>query len=281
MIRVDAHHHVWRVGRGDYGWLTPDLSIYRDYRLPDLRPLLGDITATVLVQAAPTEAETAYLLNVARNSDGLVRAVVGWEDLGGRTAPDRIASLAADPHLAALRPMLQDIPETDWILRRELEPALRAMAAHTLRFEALIQCRHLRTMLTFCERHPELVVVIDHAAKPDIAHGVFQPWADEMRRIAEDTRAFCKLSGLITEAGKNWRTEDLRRYVDHLLECFGPDRLMWGSDWPVVELAGGYTAWRQATEDLLAASDESSRDAIMGGTAARFYGLNGEARTQS
>lgn len=276
MIRVDAHHHIWRVGRGDYGWLTPDLPIYRDYRLPDLRPLLGDITATVLVQAAPTEAETAYLLNVARNSDGLVRAVVGWEDLAGRNAADRIASLAADPHLAALRPMLQDIAETDWILRRELEPALRAMAAHALRFEALIQPRHLRTLLSFCARHPGLAVVIDHAAKPDIAHGAFQPWADDMRRIARETQALCKLSGLVTEAGKGWRADDLRRYVDHLLECFGPDRLMWGSDWPVVELAGGYASWRQTTHDLLAALDETSRDAIMGRTAVRFYGLNGD-----
>jgi L-fuconolactonase len=278
MIRVDAHHHVWRVGRGDYGWLTPDLPIYRDYRLPDLLPLLGDIAATVLVQAAPTEAETAYLLNVARNSDGLVRAVVGWEDLSGRTAADRIESLATDPHLRGLRPMLQDIPQTDWILDPALEPALQAMLACSLRFDALIQPRHLRTMLTFCARYPELPVVIDHAAKPDIAHGAFQPWADEISQVARETKAFCKLSGLVTEAGKDWRADDLRRYVDHLVGCFGPHRLMWGSDWPVVELAGGYAAWRRASEELLAGLDEPLRDAIMGGTAVRFYGLNGEGR---
>jgi L-fuconolactonase len=281
MIRVDAHHHVWRVGRGDYGWLTPDLPIYRDYRLPDLRPLLGDISGTVLVQAAPTEAETAYLLNVARNSDGLVRAVVGWEDLSGRKAPERIESLAADPHLRGIRPMLQDISETEWILDRALEPALRAMLGCSLRFDALIQPRHLRTLLTFCERHPEIPVVIDHAAKPDIAHGAFQPWAEEIGRIARETQAFCKLSGLVTEAGKDWHVDDLRRYTEHLLSCFGPDRLMWGSDWPVVELAGGYIAWRQATDRLLAALDEASRDAVMGGTAVRFYGLNSERRSQT
>jgi L-fuconolactonase len=278
MIRVDAHHHVWRVGRGDYGWLTPDLPIYRDHRLPDLRPLLGDITATVLVQAAPTEAETAYLLNVARNSDGLVRAVVGWEDLSGPKAADRIASLAADPRLRGLRPMLQDIPQTDWILDRALEPALQAMTACSLRFDALIQPRHLRTMLTFCARYPDLAVVIDHAAKPDIARGAFQPWADEISQMARETNAFCKLSGLVTEAGKDWRADDLRRYVDHLVDCFGPHRLMWGSDWPVVELAGGYAAWRQATVELLAALEEPLRDAIMGGTAIQFYGLNGDER---
>jgi L-fuconolactonase len=278
MIRVDAHHHVWRVGRGDYGWLTPDLPIYRDYRLPDLLPLLGDIAATVLVQAAPTEAETAYLLNVARNSDGLVRAVVGWEDLSGRTAADRIASLATDPHLRGLRPMLQDMPQTDWILDPALEPALQAMLACSLRFDALIQPRHLRTMLAFCARYPELPVVIDHAAKPDIAHGAFQPWADEISQVARETKAFCKLSGLVTEAGKDWRADDLRRYVDHLVGCFGPHRLMWGSDWPVVELAGGYAAWRRASAELLAGLGEPLRDAIMGGTAVGFYGLNGEGR---
>ena len=267
---VDAHHHVWQLARGDYGWLTPDLLIHRDYVLDDLRPLLGDITATVLVQAAPTEAETAFLLDVARASNELVRGVVGWADL---TEPDHIAALAADKQLKGLRPMLEDIAETEWILRPELEPALRNMASAVLRFDALIQPRHLRTMLRLCERHPDLPIVIDHAAKPDIAHRVFEPWGAEIALVAKETSAFCKLSGLVTEAASDWQIGDLRPYVDHLLETFGPSRLMWGSDWPVVNLAGGYEGWRSATMSLLGSPQASAHAAILGGTAARFYGF--------
>jgi L-fuconolactonase len=265
---------VWRIGRGDYRWLTPGMPIYRDYTLADLRPLLGDITATVLVQAAPTETETAYLLNVARNSGGLVRGVVGWEDLTARDAPARIAGLAADSMLKGVRPMLQDIADTGWILQPAIRPALRAIEAAGLRFDALVQPRHLPAILGLSARHPGLRMVIDHAAKPAIAAGTFQPWANDIARLARETNALCKLSGLVTEAAVTWRTDDLRRYIDHLLVSFGPARLMWGSDWPVVDLAGGYARWRDATTDLLHELTEADRDLILGGTAAMFYGLS-------
>jgi L-fuconolactonase len=273
-MRVDAHHHVWRIGRGDYGWLRPGVSIYRDHTLADLRPLLGDIAATVLVQAAPTEAETAYLLNVARNSGGLVRGVVGWEDLAARNAPDRImADHAHEPLLKGIRPMLQDIADTGWILQAAQQPALRAIQAAGLCFDALIQPRHLPAIRGLCARLPGLKVVIDHAAKPTIATGTLQPWADDIAAIARHTGAFCKLSGLVTEAGQHWHPEDLRPYVDHLLDCFGPHRLMWGSDWPVVDLAGGYARWRDATTSLLRDLSQEDQDLILGGTATAFYGL--------
>jgi L-fuconolactonase len=273
MMRVDAHHHVWRIGRGDYGWIPAGHPLHRDYRLADLRPLIGDITATVLVQAAPSEAETAYLLNVARNSEDLVRAVVGWEDLAARGVPERIATLAADPLLKGLRPMLQDIADTDWILQPRVQPALAAITQAGLRFDALVQPRHLPTLLTLATRHPELPLVIDHAAKPALASGAFQPWADDIARIARETAAFCKLSGLVTAASPDWQPGDLRRTTDHLLACFGPRRLMWGSDWPVVTLAGGYARWRDATLALLQELPNPDQDAILGGTAAAFYGF--------
>ena len=275
MIRVDAHHHVWRIVRGDYGWLTPDLPICRDYTLDDLRPLLGDMTATVLVQAADTEAETEFLLGTARQSGGLVRAVVGWTDLVHRNAPDHIAALASDPLLKGLRPMLQDIADTDWVLRPDAQPALQALAATGLRFDALVQPRHLSVLLQLHARHPTLRLVIDHGAKPDIAGGQWQPWANDIARLARETPARCKLSGLVTEARRDWRVDDLRRYTDHLVECFGPDRLMWGSDWPVVDLAGGFVRWRKASEALLSGISESDRAAIFGGTALNFYDLMG------
>jgi L-fuconolactonase len=270
MIRVDAHHHVWRIARGDYGWLSPDLPICRDYGLDDLQPLLGDITATVLVQAAASTAETAFLLDVARRSDGLVRGVVGWADL---TTPGQVAALAGTPLLRGLRPMLQDIPETGWILRDEIQPALRAMSEAGLCFDALIQPRHLPLLPRLCSAHPTLKLVIDHGAKPPIAFGSMQPWADDMARVARETEAMCKLSGLATEASAAWQTADLRPYVEHLVKCFGADRLMWGSDWPVVDLAGGYRRWRAASLDLLAGLSAADQEKVLGGTAARFYGL--------
>lgn len=275
MIRVDAHHHVWRVSRGDYAWLTPDLPIHRDYTLDDLRPVLGDITATVLIQAAPTEAETTFMLSVARESSGLVRGVVGWADFQNPDAPMRVASLAKEPLLKGLRPMLQDIPDTGWILRDDVQPAIKAMVAAGLRFDALVQPRHLPVLPDLCAQHPCLRVVIDHGAKPAIATGAWQPWADDIRRVANTTNAFCKISGLVTEAARNWHINDLRPYVDHLLRCFGPERLMWGSDWPVVNLAGGYQRWRDAASALTGDLSSDEQAAIMGGNAVTFYGVSG------
>ncbi len=270
MRQVDAHHHVWTIARGDYGWMSPELPIARDYALDDLRPLLGEIDATVLVQAADTEAETEFMLEVARGSAGLVRGVVGWTDLSAPRAPARIAELAAEPLLKGLRPMLQDIDDTEWILRPAVQPGLAAMARHGLRFDALLKPRHLPIIGEIAQRHPELAVVIDHAAKPDIANDAFQPWARHMQRLARDTPWCCKLSGLVTEARADWQIDDLRPYVDHLLASFGPDRLMWGSDWPVVTLASNYRRWRETAQALVLAP---MHDAIFGGTATRFYGL--------
>lgn len=274
-LRVDAHHHIWSVARGDYGWLTPDLPIHRDYGLEHLRPLLGDISATVLVQAAPTEAETRFLLDAARRSAGLVRAVVGWVELAAESAADRVAALAGEAALKGLRPMLQDIADTGWIVRPEVRPGLAAMERAGLRLDLLVQPRHLPLLPALADRHPGLPPVIDHGAKPRIAARAWQPWADDIARVARETPALCKLSGLATEAAPGWTAEDVRPYVDHLLAEFGPARLMWGSDWPVVDLAGGHARWRAATELLLAGLDGAARDAVLGGTAARFYGFAG------
>lgn len=271
---VDAHHHVWRLDRGDYGWLTPNLPIYRDYGLDDLRPKLGGIATTVLVQAAPTEAETRFMLDVAHSSAGLVRGVVGWTDFAAPDAPARIAALARDPLLKGLRPMLQDMEDLEWILHPAQQPALTAMTQAGLRLDLLVRPRHLNQIHRLAEVHPDLPVVIDHGAKPAIRIGLFQPWAGQMRYLARTTPWHCKLSGLITEANhRQWDLDNLRPYVDHLLACFGPRRLIWGSDWPVVNLAGGYAAWRDATQILLGGLSTEDRAAVLGGNAMRFYGL--------
>ena len=277
-LRVDAHHHVWRLARGDYGWLQPSAAlapIYRDFVLEDLRPLLAadDIAATMLVQAAPTEVETRFLLDVARQSRGLVQGVVGWADLESPAAIDALASLARDALLKSIRPMLQDLADPHWIAKPQVQPALGALTQLGLRFDALVKPANLRSLLEMLERHPDLKAVVDHCAKPDIAAGQWRPWADDIRTLAANTAAYCKLSGLVTEAGRDWTVARLRPYVEHVLECFGADRVMWGSDWPVLTLAADYPSWSRAADELIAQGSKAQQEAIRGGNARRFYGL--------
>jgi L-fuconolactonase len=277
---IDAHQHFWALHHHDYGWLTPQSgSIYRDFGPGDLAPLLDEagIDRTVLVQAAPSEAETRYLLNIA-TSTPQVAAVVGWVDLAARNAPDRLATLAANPLLRGVRPMLQDLPDPGWILGETLRPAITALAQLELRFDALVKPEHLQPLLRFLERNPDLRVVIDHGAKPAIRSGSLDAWARDMRVIARNTSAYCKLSGLVTEAKVDWQTEDLLYCVSHLLDCFGPDRLMWGSDWPVVELAGGYRRWHEAAHACVATLSVAERERIFALNAARFYALDADQR---
>ena len=275
-LRVDAHHHVWRLARGDYGWLTSELApIYRDFTLDDLHPLLAraKVEATVLVQAAPTVAETEFLLGVAHASDGLVRGVVGWVDLAAPDAEATLARLAQDPLLKSIRPMLQDIADTEWILRTEVDRGIAVIEEHALRFDALVKPPQLPALLRMAERHPGLPIVIDHGGKPAIVDRDWEPWASNIAELADHSQVVCKLSGLATEAGSGWTPRTLARYVDHLLACFGSKRLLWGSDWPVVNLAGGYHRWIRAAEQLLARLPDADRNAIFGESARQFYGL--------
>jgi L-fuconolactonase len=273
---VDAHYHVWSLARGDYGWLTPELApIYRDFSLADMAPLAqaAGITSSVLVQAAPTLAETQYLLDIARSSGGFVRGVVGWVDLSARDAPAELASLAVDPLFKSVRPMLQDLRDPEWILQSSVQTAVSLLPGLGVRLDALVKPAQLPVLLSMLDRNPDLDVVIDHGAKPDIARGAWEPWASLMRTAAAHPRVHCKLSGLVTEAGPQWTVDTLRPYVDHLLECFGAGRMLWGSDWQVVELADGYRRWREATGVLFAPLGANERDAILGENARRFYAL--------
>ena len=280
-MRIDAHQHYWRVARGDYGWLTPDMPIHRDFGPDDLAPHLASagIGGTVLVQAAPTEAETEYLLSIAK-AEASVLGVVGWTDFEAVDASERIAALAARPKLVGLRPMVHDLADDTWLTRREIDAAFEAMERHRLVFDALTRTRHLVPLLKRLGRHPELCSVIDHASKPRIASGDLDGWQHDMRVIARETDALVKMSGLVTEAGEDWSVEALRPVVDHLIDCFGPERMIWGSDWPVLTLACSYEAWWEETTELLRDLHEDEREAVLGGNAARLYELEpAEART--
>jgi L-fuconolactonase len=275
MLRIDAHQHFWTTGRNDYGWLTPALGpIYRDFLPQDLQPLLADanIDRTVLVQAAASEEETFFLLDMAAQTN-FVAGVVGWVDLEAANAPDRVAAMA-ELGVLGLRPMVQDIADTEWLLRPALRPALQAMISTDLRFDALIQPRHLPVLDQFVKLYPRLKIVIDHGAKPDIANGLIDDWAAGMQRLAAGSDIYCKFSGLVTEAGEGWTASNLTPYTQLLIDAFGPNRLMWGSDWPVVNLASDYASWNSLSDTLLAglASDQIAQ--IRGENAALFYGID-------
>jgi L-fuconolactonase len=272
-VRIDSHQHFWTLSRGDYGWLTEKLGpIYRDFGPDDLTPHLtrNGIDKTIIVQAAPTIAETQFMLGIAARTP-FVAGVVGWADFEAADAPQTIASLAADPLMVGLRPMIHDIADNDWMLREKLAPAFRALIEHGLVFDALVQPRHLPRLKALLERHPSLPVVVDHAAKPFIRERRLDPWRAEIAAIAAHPTAVCKMSGMATEAAPNWTAVDLKPYVDHLLDVFGPGRMLWGSDWPVLNLAGGYSRWMDATRILLKDLREHDRDAILGGNAAEIY----------
>jgi L-fuconolactonase len=272
---IDAHFHVWQLARGDYGWLDASLApIYRDITAADWREQAQPcgVDAGVLVQAAPTEAETAFLLREAA-LDARVLGVVGWVDWLAPDAPQRIRALAREPLLKGLRPMLQDIADPDWILQPALQPALETMAECGLVFDALVRSVHLPRLLALARRHPDLRVVIDHAAKPDIAGGEWQVWEQGLEALATHHSFACKLSGLLTECGPRHAVTAARRWARRVIECFGPDRVLWGSDWPVLELAASYRDWWEECQALLESFPSPQRSAILGGNAIRVYRL--------
>ncbi|NKX72067.1 amidohydrolase family protein, partial [Rhodobacteraceae bacterium R_SAG1] len=199
-MKIDAHQHFWALERGDYGWLTPELKpIYRDFLPDDLQPSLrrAGIEGTVLVQAAPTVAETEYLLSLAAENS-FIKGVVGWVDFDAPDVAQEIAKLAGNPALVGLRPMIQDIDDPNWMLGANLAPAFQAIQHYDLAFDALVLPRHLGQLLELLKRYPNMRSVIDHGAKPEIRDNTFSDWAADMAALANGTNAYCKLSGLVT-----------------------------------------------------------------------------------
>ena len=276
-MQIDAHQHYWTPARGEYAWMPKgDPVLDRAYGPADLAPQLAahGIGHTVLVQAAATVEETEYMLGLA-DATPHVAAVVGWIDFEAPADLVHLRRLASHPKFVGVRPMIQDIPDDDWMLRDDVQWAFRAVCDLGLTFDALGFPRHLANFHTILTRYPGLRVVVDHCMKPQIrAHSEasFRHWADGISRLA-DTGAFCKFSALVTEADPGWTTEDLRPYAEHVFAAFGAERVMWGSDWPVVRLRCEYADWRRAAERLSDGLTEDEKARIYGGTAREFYGL--------
>lgn len=278
---LDSHQHFWSIARGDYGWMGEHVApLLRDFLPADLAPLLAraGVTGTILVQAAETDAETDFLLDLAADTP-FVAGVVGWIDMDHDGFPARLAALRARPKLVGIRPMLQEHPDDAFILRPRVLKHLADLAAGGLAFDALAFTRHLPHVREAIARTPGLRAVVDHGAKPEIAAGRLDPWRDAIAAVAALPGVHCKISGLVTEASDAWTLDDLRPYVDHLVACFGPERLMFGSDWPVCTLTASYGEVGNAARALLAPHcGPAETEAVFGSNAERFYDLRISAR---
>jgi len=273
--KVDSHQHFWLRERGDYNWLTPALgAIYDDFLPDDLAPLIegAHVSKSVLVQAAETDAETDFMLELAAQHD-FIAGVVGWVDMLSANALSRLEHLKLNPYFKGIRPMIQDIPDDAWMLNPALDNVFGYLIDNQLCFDALVKPQHLDHLHELLLRYPDLNVVIDHGAKPNIASNAYDSWSAKLGRIAEDTNAYCKFSGLITEAKPEQSFEDLTPYADFLLSHFGAKRMMWGSDWPVLNLASNYASWAEWSQSFISRLGEEDQQAIWSESATKFYGL--------
>ncbi len=268
---IDAHQHFWNPARGDYGWMNGEgLEHLRRAILPnDLSAHLRKhgIDKTVLVQAAPTVNETEYMLGLADATEWVAK-VVGWVDFESPDDLKHLQRLAKHPKFSGVRPMIQDLPDREWMHRKDVQWAFDAIVDLDLTFDALGFPIHLEPFLRLFHRYPKMRIVVDHCMKPHIRDGEFEVWAAGITKIAKETGVFCKLSGLATEAKPKWDTEKLLPYARHVIDVFGADRVMFGSDWPVLELNGNYDRWFEAAKTIIQASEFKT---VFGGSAARFY----------
>lgn len=246
---IDSHAHLWRLGQNGFTWPTADLEpIYRDFVLEDLKQVTAaaGVDDVVLVQSQANVADTQWLLSLA--TDPLIAGVVGWADLTAPDAMERIRSLAQTKALRGLRPMVQDL-ESGWYDAPELDHAFAMMSELDLVLDGLVRPKHLPSLRRLAERHPQLGIVIDHGAKPDFSD--LGSWRDEVGAIAKLPNVTCKLSGLLTELPAGADPGAIRPAFDVLWNCFGAERLIWGSDWPVLRLAGTYGNWLTLAQSLV------------------------------
>lgn len=278
MIIVDAHQHYWQPERGDYGWLAQAPAMLQRAFLPrDLgaQRAAAGVQFSVLVQAAPTEAETRYLFDLAREDPGVV-GVVGWVDMEASDVEARIDALVRDGNglLRGLRPMAQDLADPEWLARPSLDRAFDCIQDACLSFDALVDMRQLPALLRRLKRHPQLNVVLDHAGKPAIGDGRFDQWTRWIDELSQHASLHCKLSGLLTLLGEPVHEDDIEPYVAALFAHFGGERLMWGSDWPVVTTRADYAHWLHLAMVLSERYAAGSLADVFAGNAVRFYALD-------
>ena len=276
-MTIDAHQHFWQFDPVRDAWITEEMNVIRRDFLPaDLAPLLkaAGIDGCVAVQADQSEAETQFLVDCAKGSD-IVKAVVGWVDLRSPDVAERLAFWAGEPLVKGFRHIVQGEPDDKFLLREDFNNGIAALKKHGFTYDVLVFPHQLPAVEQFVEQHPEQPLVIDHLAKPYIKKKEIGDWTKHIRRIARSPHVHCKLSGMVTEADlQNWKEADFRPYLDTVLEAFGPERLMYGSDWPVCLLAADYARQKSIVDNFISALSASEQQRIMGNNAAAFYNIS-------
>ena len=278
---IDAHHHFWRYSDEEYGWIPPEWSaLRRDFLPADLGRELAaaGVDGVISVQARQSLIETEWLLDLAAQNE-FIRGVVGWAPLIAPDLDAHLDRLAAHPaalagKLRAFRHVLQGEPDDAYMLRDDFNRGIRALTRRGFAYDILVFERHLSNTITFVDRHPDQVFIVDHIAKPRVAAGEIEPWAKNIRELARRPNVACKLSGMVTEADvRKWTLEQLRPYFEIVLEAFGPGRLLFGSDWPVCLAGVGYADWKATVSTALAGLSSAELAAVFGGNARRVYRL--------
>lgn len=274
---IDAHQHFWKLSQFDYSWLESDTHepIRRNFLPADLEPLIDDVgvTKSVIVQTQHRLAENDWALELAEGNDRIA-GVVGWVDLASEECEQQIERYKDVPKFVGVRHITQDEPDNDFIVRPDVLRGLKVLEKHNVPFDLLFYVKHLHHAQTLGESLPNLPMVVDHLAKPEIKAGNIDNWQSNLRTAAKFPNIYCKLSGMVTEADwQNWKPKDLKPYVDIALEAFGPSRCMYGSDWPVCTLAGSYQQVFDALVEVLGPISDDERDQIFRKTATEFYRL--------
>jgi len=275
---IDSHQHFWQHSQPfDYSWQDgPEMApIRRDYLPADLKPQIDavGVDRTIFVQTQHNTAENDWVLQLAAEND-YIAGIVGWVDLASPDCEAQLLHYKDHPKFVGIRHVTHDEPDDDFIVRPDVISGLRVLEKHQVPFDLLFFVKHLHHAQTLARELPNLPMVIDHLAKPRIKDGAMDDWLDNFRAAAQFPNVYCKLSGMVTEADwQNWKPNDLKPYVEAALEYFGPERCMYGSDWPVCELAGSYKQVYNALVEVLGPISEAERDAIFSETATRFYNL--------
>ena len=276
-MNIDSHQHFWHYAPATHDWITDDMEVLKqDFLPPDLAPLLKQhhLEECVAVQASQTEQETDFLLRLASRYD-FIRGVVGWVDLQRERVEERLAHYAQFSKLVGMRHIVQSETDEHFMTRPEFLRGVALLSDYGLAYDLLIMEQQLPSAVQLVERLPQVRLVLDHIAKPKIANQELSPWKENIQMLATYPNVYCKLSGMVTEADwAAWQPEDLAPYLDVVLQAFGPDRLMFGSDWPVCLLAASYQRVYEVIDRYLAGFSTDERAKIFGENAIDFYQLS-------
>lgn len=275
-MKIDAHHHFWRYDSVEYDWIDESMQrIRRDYLPGDLQPEIraAGINGVISVQARQSLTETEWLLQLANEYD-FIQGIVGWVPLAESRVGNILERLSTQSKLRAVRHVVQDEPDDDFILRDDFNQGIDLLMEFGLAYDILIFERHLPQTIAFVDRHPHQAFVLDHIAKPRIGENLIEPWRTHLVKLAQRENVFCKVSGMVTQGHcADWSSAQLWPYWDTILGAFGPSRLMFGSDWPVCLVACDYSRWYETVSTFAAELSDSEQISLFGQTAIEAYSL--------